>query len=155
MPSFKTLDKLWLVFAPFLVLFLALDQLSKAWALNSVRQGARVDFGFSLSYNDGIAFGVDLPTWLIFILSLCILAWGSYLVVREKLWRDKAHVLGLALVLAGALGNLIDRFRFGHVIDFIKVYWWPTFNLADVWIVVGVILLSCLVIVRGNTLVKA
>jgi signal peptidase II len=55
--------------------------------------------------------------------------------------------VGLALVLGGALGNLVDRIRYGHVVDFIAVrvtssFTWPTFNIADVAIVVGVALMA-------------
>ena len=48
--------------------------------------------------------------------------------------------LGLGVLLGGAVGNLIDRLRFGAVVDFVDVPWWPTFNVADVAIVVGVVL---------------
>lgn len=50
--------------------------------------------------------------------------------------------LSLALVLGGALGNLVDRFRFGAVIDYISVMSWPTFNVADIAIVTGTILVA-------------
>lgn len=83
-----------------------------------------------------------------------ILAMGTYLVIEEKLWQDKWHLTSLAMILAGAIGNLIDRMRFGYVIDFIKVYWWPNFNLADVWIVVGVIVFGWIVLVREDGLTK-
>jgi len=57
--------------------------------------------------------------------------------------------LGLGLLLGGALGNLIDRVRFGAVIDFVDVPWWPTFNLADAAIVAGVALVL-LQVLRAN-----
>jgi signal peptidase II len=57
-------------------------------------------------------------------------------------WRD---ALPYALIIAGALGNLVDRFRFGYVVDFIEWYYrdyhWPVFNIADSCIVVGAVLL--------------
>lgn len=59
---------------------------------------------------------------------------------REQLWRRVA----LALMLAGALGNMIDRFRLGYVVDFIKLPHWPVFNIADILLCVGVALLALL-----------
>jgi signal peptidase II len=136
----KKLDRLWLYFAPLTTVLIASDQVTKIWAYNSLEPGKRVDFGWQLVYNDGIVFGVDLPIWFIFAMTVAILGLGTYLVIEEKLWRDKWHVTGLSLILSGAIGNLIDRVRLGFVIDFIKVYWWPNFNLADAFIVCGVLL---------------
>lgn len=135
---------------PLFVMFLAADQLSKWWALSNLRLGESVDFGFALTQNYGIAFGIKLPQLAIFALTFGILALGAYLVVEEKLWQDHLHLTGLALLLAGAIGNLIDRVRLGYVVDFIKVYWWPTFNLADAFIVAAVILFGFIFIVRGK-----
>lgn len=60
--------------------------------------------------------------------------------------RQWAMKIGLPLALGGALGNLVDRMRHGMVVDFIHAYWkrhnWPTFNVADIWIVVGVLLMA-------------
>ncbi|MFA4815240.1 MAG: signal peptidase II [Candidatus Gracilibacteria bacterium] len=141
MASLK-LDKIWTFFAPLFVVFLGADQLSKEWAVKNLQPGEATDVGFSLTQNDGMVFGFDLPLVVIYLLSAGILGLGTYLVIKYKLWQDHWHLAGLALLLAGALGNLIDRFRFGYVIDFIKVYWWPTFNLADVWIVCAVVLFA-------------
>lgn len=60
--------------------------------------------------------------------------------------RQWAMKIGLPLALGGALGNLVDRMRHGMVVDFIHAYWqrhnWPTFNVADIWIVAGVLLMA-------------
>ncbi|MBT4632319.1 signal peptidase II [Candidatus Peregrinibacteria bacterium] len=149
--SFKKLDKLWLLFAPFFAVLVGADQLTKLWAKNNLSL-SNPDVGFSLSYNDGIIFGIDLPLWSIFVLSFGILGFGAYLVIENKLWRDTWHMTGLALISAGAIGNLIDRAIYGHVIDFIKIYWWPTFNLADAFIVSGVVLFLWIVLVREETI---
>ena len=142
MLSFQQIDRVWLRFAPLFVLLFAADQVSKWLALRTLELGERVDFGFNLSHNDGIVFGLQLPLWLIFVLSAAILSFGTYLGLTQKLWRDVWHLHGLALILAGALGNLADRVRLGYVIDFIQVYWWPTFNLADAFLVLGVALFA-------------
>jgi signal peptidase II len=144
---------LWAFFAPVLVTALALDQVSKLWA-QGLAGGPRVDFGFNLAHNEGIVFGFDLPLWGIYVLTGGILLLGLYTVAENKLWQKRNHLFPLALIVAGALGNLIDRVRFGYVVDFIQVYWWPTFNLADVFIVVGVILLSWEVLMKEETLEK-
>ena len=129
------LDRIWTVFAPLLIVFLGLDQITKEWAERNLSLADSVKFGFNLSHNEGVVFGLYLPVWVIYLMTTGILVLGTYLEIKERLWQDRWHLTGLALLLAGAVGNLIDRVRFGYVIDFIQVYWWPTFNLADVWIV--------------------
>lgn len=132
----------WLIFAPSFLVFLVLDQWTKSWANSTLIGQPRTDFGFQLTYNNGIVFGIPMPLWGSFLMTAVILGMGLYLVIDSKLWRKTSHLLALALILAGALGNLVDRVRLGKVIDFIQVYWWPTFNLADAWLVIGVILLG-------------
>ena len=152
--SFKVLDKSWLFFGPFFLLLLGLDQWSKAWVLENLKLGEAKDFGLQLAQNNGIVFGIDMPEWVIYLLIIFILGFGAYLVFENKLWRDKWHLTGLALMLAGAIGNLIDRVRFGYVVDFIKIYWWPNFNLADVFIVSAVCLFAWIFIVREEGVSK-
>lgn len=138
----RRLNRIWTFFAPFFVVFLGLDQISKEWALANLKLYENVNFGFALSRNDGMVFGFNLPAVGIYLITICILGLGIYLVIKEKLWQNHWHLFALALLFSGAIGNLIDRVRFGYVVDFIKVYWWPTFNIADIGIVLGVILLA-------------
>lgn len=154
-PSRRVLDRLWLSFSILTGGLLLLDQVSKSWALRSLEMGKSVDFGWQLAYNDGIVFGIDLPLWFTFVMTFGILAMGTFLVIKEKLWRDLWHVTALSMILSGAVGNLIDRIRYGYVIDFIKIYWWPNFNLADVWIVTGVCVFFWIILVREEALSKA
>ena len=144
----KVLDKAWLSFGTLFGVFLVLDQFTKNMARKQLSLGDRVDFGFNLSYNDGLVFGIDMPMFLILTLNLGVLLFGAMLVYKEKIWRDKWHLLGLALIASGGIGNLIDRLRFGYVVDFIQVYFWPTFNLADAFIVLGVGLFFFMLIFR-------
>ncbi len=89
--------------------------------------------------NPGAAFGVLAGAqWLFLTVSLLVVA---ALVAVYLLWARKRSVLyhvGLGLICAGALGNVIDRAVFGKVIDFIEFSFWPSFNLADAAIVIGV-----------------
>jgi signal peptidase II len=122
-----------------------LDQATKALAESLVTRGDRVDvlpfLGFENTRNTGVAFGLggDISAILIAATLGLLLGLLVYLAVRGSegglVW------LPAALLLGGALGNLADRVRQGAVTDFIKLPWWPTFNLADVAIVLGVLLL--------------
>ena len=148
------MTKVWKFFAPVFVGLLALDQLSKAWAMADLNLFETADFGFVLSYNYGMVFGLDVPIWVIYVLTVAVLGLAGYLIWENKLWRDKWHLTGVALLLGGAIGNLIDRIQYGYVVDFIKIYWWPTFNLADVFIVAAVLLFAWEFLVREDEISK-
>lgn len=105
---------------------------------------------FSLTYirNQGAAFGIlaESSIRVPFFISVSLLAMLAILwFLKTRHNSQRLGNLGLSLVFAGALGNLIDRIRLGEVIDFIDVYWrqhhWPAFNVADSAITVGVVLL--------------
>jgi signal peptidase II len=128
-----------------------LDQVTKAIVeLHDYRP--IIDGLLSLSHvhNRGAAFGVlsdaRLPHQpvLLAALSLAALAAIAYYFVRLPA-SARLPRIALALVLGGAVGNLIDRVRLGHVVDFVHVYWrqhaWPDFNVADSAITIGVVLL--------------
>jgi signal peptidase II len=145
-------------FAPYLALLSAvvlLDQVTKAILVRSLplhEYVPLIDGLLSLSHvhNRGAAFGVlsdaSLPYQpvLLSMLSIAALLAIAYYFARLPASARLPRV-ALALVLGGALGNLIDRVRLGHVVDFIHVYWrehaWPDFNVADSAITVGVVLL--------------
>ena len=145
-------------FAPYLALLgtvVILDQITKALLVRALPLHDYVPLidGFlSLSHvhNRGAAFGVlsdaRLPyqPLLLSALSLAALLAIAYYFVRLPASARLPRV-ALALVLGGALGNLVDRIRLGYVVDFIHVYWrqhaWPDFNVADSAITVGVVLL--------------
>jgi signal peptidase II len=93
--------------------------------------------------NSGAAFGMFPQGGLLFLLIaivvVCAIAWYYYRRAHSApLWVR----LSLGLMLGGALGNLIDRIRFGFVVDFVDFGWWPVFNVADSSIVVGVTMLA-------------
>ncbi|MFK7990012.1 MAG: signal peptidase II [Sandaracinaceae bacterium] len=136
----------------------AVDQLTKAWADEhlSDRSVVRLVDGFvELRYarNPGAFFsmGGDLEPDLRRALFVIVSGIASVLITRLYLKADPAQRalrVGLSLLLAGAVGNLIDRVRSGEVIDFVHMYWrgvfdWATYNIADVLLVAGV---ACLVV---------
>lgn len=106
-------------------------------------------FNLTLRYNTGAAFSflAESGGWQRWFFVVLALAVSTFLVVwLRRLPRTAAwEALGLTLVLGGALGNVIDRLIFGHVIDFIEVHYrhwyWPAFNVADSAITVGVTVL--------------
>jgi signal peptidase II len=106
----------------------------------------------SLSHvrNEGAAFGIlsdaDLPYQAALFVSLSLVALGAIVLYALRLpITATLPQLSLALILGGAVGNLIDRLAYGYVIDFVHVYWkqysWPDFNVADSAISTGVCLL--------------
>lgn len=139
-------------FMPLFAVLLGLDQLTKLWAIEKVSTQNEAKFGFELSYNEGIAFGINMPQHMVMIMTVVILIMFAYLVYKHKIWRNKMHLTAAAILMAGAMGNTLDRIRLGYVVDFIKVYWWPTFNIADVLIVIGVILFSWEFIIKEDAL---
>lgn len=90
--------------------------------------------------NSGAAFGIfqNNNTPLIF-LSIAIL--GFLLFYLDKIPNQKSYNLSISLIIGGAIGNLIDRIFFGYVRDFISIWIWPVFNIADMAITIGIILI--------------
>jgi signal peptidase II len=126
-------------------LVVALDQGSKALATSLVDRGDRVEvlpfLAFENVRNKGVAFGLggDISAALIGVTIVLLVGLLVFLALRA----DGGWLVWLpaALLVGGALGNLADRVRDGAVIDFIDLPLWPTFNLADVAITAGVLLL--------------
>jgi signal peptidase II len=135
-------------------LVVALDQFSKAWISRhfGLDQSIALLPVLSLTFraNSGAAFSMlaDASGWqrwlfsgIALVVSLAILAYLHRMDAR----RQRLLIVGLCLILGGAVGNLIDRLRLGQVIDFIVVHWkgayFPAFNVADSAITVGAILM--------------
>jgi signal peptidase II len=140
---------LWLSFA-----IVIADFLTKLWALSKLQymQPVEVISGFwnwTLVHNTGAAFSflADAGGWQKWFFSiLAIIISAVCVVMLKKTERnDWRTALPLALIVGGAIGNVIDRLRFGYVIDFVHWYWndfhWPVFNLADSAISIAAVLL--------------
>jgi signal peptidase II len=152
------LQKKYILFLAVAVLVVVLDQLSKAWILSTLRlhEGFPVIDGFfSLIHvrNPGAAFGflAGAPPMFRYAFFMAVTVAAILLIIhylRTSRIDSSFLAASLALVLAGAVGNLIDRVRFGEVVDFLDVYigttHWPAFNVADSAISVGAV---CLILI--------
>lgn len=142
----------WLLIAVAVVL---LDQITKSAVQRAIgwhESRSLIDGFLSLTHgrNPGIAFGVlsegGLPFQAVALTILGLVAVAALSAYALRVPPDqKLRLTALSLVVGGALGNLIDRVRYGSVVDFIHVYWrshqWPDFNVADSAISVAVVLL--------------
>lgn len=139
---------------------LGLDQVSKELATayaTSIVKGIPLLPGFNLVFlrNDGLSFGMFGGTqpWLIITLALAICGWLLATMFRTQ---SRTEAMGCGMIIGGALGNVVDRMRYGAVTDFLDLYagtWhWPAFNLADTIIICGValLILHSLLGVRGR-----
>lgn len=136
-----------ILFYGVMVLVIAADQLTKAWALNSLRPVGMIPvvpgfFNLTFVRNTGIAFGMFAGQGLLVAVFMIGLAAMALYYARGLNWRSwEPNLVGGCLVGA-ALGNLLDRTRLGYVVDFFDVYagshHWPVFNVADSLICVAV-----------------
>lgn len=133
---------------------IAADQATKVWALGALEHDVSVPWigellQLRLIFNSGAAFGMGSGITPVItgvqILIACGIAWALIRHVRNGVW-----VLALSLLLGGAVGNIIDRlfrapgvFR-GYVVDFLQLPHWPIFNVADIAVTSGAILLILL-----------
>jgi signal peptidase II len=149
---------------------LVLDQLSKWWILKGLRlpELGRVpllDWGvvgmdFAMVWNRGVTFGLlagDAP-WHRVLLALLALAVVGFLVRWLSRAQNGLTTVALGAVIGGAIGNVIDRLRFGAVVDFIDTWvagWhWYVFNVADAAIVLGVLALMADALFQPKTTSK-
>ena len=135
-----------------------LDQLTKFAILGSLGDGPPIDvlppvFSLVLAWNPGAAFSFlasasGWQRWFFVVIALLAAVFIGYLLLTHR--RDRFLCFALALVLGGAVGNLIDRLVHGAVVDFLLFRWpggpslfdpWPAFNVADSCISVGAVLL--------------
>jgi signal peptidase II len=133
-------------------LVIVLDQFSKWVVLGHIQPGEAIYvapfWNWVLTFNPGAAFSflADQPGWQRWFFTLLALAVSGWIALELKRHPGQRLMsLALALVMGGALGNVIDRVRFGAVVDFIQWHvaglYWPAFNIADSAISVGAVLL--------------
>jgi signal peptidase II len=134
----------WTLAGALAAVVLAADQVVKAVIEAQLVPGEQVDvlgpLGLTLSHNRGVAFGLaggaGVPLILITLVALGVV---GYLFARDPARPDMWIAAGL--LAGGAIGNLADRIRVGEVTDYVDVLSWPPFNLADVAITAGVLVL--------------
>ena len=133
-------------------LVIVLDQISKWLVLNHIQFGESIYvapfWNWVLTFNPGAAFSflADQPGWQRWFFTLLALGVSAWIALElKKHPQQKLLSLALTLIMGGALGNVIDRVRFGAVVDFIQWhaagFYWPAFNIADSAITVGAVLL--------------
>ena len=131
------------------------DLLTKNYALNHliINHSLSINnfLNFTLAFNYGAAFSFlsdagGWQRWFFIAFSFIVIIIISYMMIYD----ENSPYIAFSFVIGGALGNLNDRIIYGYVIDFIEVYYntfyWPIFNVADVAISIGVILLLCNII---------
>lgn len=127
-----------------------LDLITKNYALSSLIINHSISINnflnFTLAFNHGAAFSFlsdagGWQRWFFIIFSLIVILIITYILVKEK----NSQYIAFSFVIGGAIGNLYDRILYGYVIDFIEFhynsFYWPIFNIADIAISIGIILL--------------
>ena len=150
----------YLIFFLVVLFVIVADQLSKAWIMSSLPEGhTMLRLGFfriTHIHNTGAAFGLFPDQSL--VLTIFALTAGAVILFfvvygyRYYSWLGSTAVtLVLGMVFGGTVGNLVDRFRFGYVTDFIDFGYGPVFNIADSAVTVGVIILAVLLLRHAQT----
>lgn len=143
----------------------SLDQLTKYLVTENLLYNQSIPvikgiFHVTLIHNRGAAFGIlknQTPLFIfasLFAIFLICRELKNNKPPRQRFWRGgkhkKPYIISLSLILAGALGNLIDRVFLGYVIDFLDFRVWPVFNLADSAITIGAVLLGWSICIQSS-----
>ena len=136
-------------FALFTLLLIIADQVTKYFTVSMLKPIGSVEIiknilSFTYVENRGAAFGIlQNARWVFIILTIIAIAAIIIYLLKEKP-KDKTLIFSLSLILAGAIGNMIDRILKGFVVDMIEVTFinYPVFNFADCCVVIGAILLG-------------
>jgi len=148
-------------FIIFFIIFISfvLDFVTKNYAVNNliINHSLPINnyLNFTLVFNYGAAFSFlsdagGWQRWLFIILSLIVIIIITFFIIFDK----KSEYIAFSFILGGALGNLYDRIVLGYVIDFIEIhydnFYWPIFNIADISISIGIILLLYSLLIKKN-----
>ena len=128
---------------------MSFDLLSKYIVFNNIDlyQFIKITYFFDVTHihNFGVSFGLfagTIPFLVLVLIGLFVTAFVSYLYLNSS---DTLERWGLFIIICGAIGNIVDRFINGYVIDFlylhINQYYWPAFNFADIYISIGIIMI--------------
>ncbi|MEP6633770.1 MAG: signal peptidase II [Luteimonas sp.] len=144
-------------------LVIAIDQLTKYWVITRLPEYRAVPvidgiWNWYRTYNTGAAFSflADAGGWQKYVFAALAIGVSALLVawLSRTPRGDWRSALPFALVIGGAIGNVIDRFVHGHVVDFIQWYWrghyWPAFNIADSAIVGGAVGIALFSLIDGK-----
>lgn len=137
-----------------IVLTVLSDQISKFFVYENMVDGERLIFGslFNLVkvWNTGVSFSLfnghgQTGAIILTLFAVVVAVFLFYWMLKET---NKLKIIALAFIIGGALGNVIDRIRFGAVLDFLDFHYknihWPAFNVADSFICIGVFILICM-----------
>ncbi|MFH1012196.1 MAG: signal peptidase II [Candidatus Peregrinibacteria bacterium] len=133
------------------VIWLILDEITKAWAKSpSFRPLVFIKdfFYLALHQNTGIAFGIPLPSWLQILTSIILITALLMILIKSK--KTFFNQLLFGIIIGGAVGNFISRMMSGSVTDFIALKPFPAFNLADVGISIGLVILFITTLQSNN-----
>ena len=154
----KMHKKKFIIFSIIFISFL-LDLITKNYAINNLIINHSVSINnylnFTLAFNYGAAFSFlsdagGWQRWIFIIFSLIVITIITFFIIFDK----ETEYIAFSFVLGGALGNLYDRLLLGYVIDFIEIhynnFYWPIFNIADISISIGIILLLYSLLIKKN-----
>lgn len=134
---------------------LLIDQITKLVIISNLYRGEAIPqeglFRIKHTINTGSAFGL-FHNQTVFLIFASFIGVGILVFLyRQNSLSGMLPKVSLGLQLGGAIGNLLDRIRYGYVVDFIQLGFWPVFNIADSCIVIGIILLSFILLRSGKS----
>lgn len=137
------------------LLLVIIDRLTKWWASSSLDVGVPNDLiggviRLTRVHNVGGAFGIFPGGGMIFLVVSGVVSLLLFLILLTMHVDSRLLRTGMSLVLAGALGNLVDRIQWGHVLDFFEIRGFPVFNVADACITVGAVLILFTILFGGE-----
>ena len=137
------------------LILLVIDQITKWWVSISLDRGVPNNLignviRLTRVHNDGGAFGIFPGGGIVFLIVSGIVSLILFLILLTMQIDSRLIRAGMAFVLAGAIGNLIDRIRWGYVLDFFEIRGFPIFNVADACITVGAVFIILAILFGGD-----
>ena len=141
-------------------LIVFMDRVTKIFFSNILDEGESLPvirnvLHMTLVHNTGIAFGLFKNQGIVFIIvpliAIVLLIYNIYYYKSNDEKLSRLYIVAFSLILAGAIGNLIDRIYYGYVIDFVDLQVWPVFNVADSAITIGALIIALKCIPRGKS----